>query len=168
MSYSGLPALDDLSSGSYQWASSLGLHLLPTCPLWMHPIHLLGIVTSFILNRTLEVRGDKLSCETSRYLRPTHPTVCLQVSLTLCAVVRFSSFNLPKVPGGLPSYIVRTGSGRTDGRDVYGVIGCVSLIVVFGVGTQLPRPPVMTRRPNAGAGVGCYLFPSKLVWVKVG
>ena len=49
MSYSGLPALNDLSSGSYQWASSLGLHLLPTCPLWMHPIHLLGIVTSFIL-----------------------------------------------------------------------------------------------------------------------
>jgi len=52
MSYSGLPALQDLSSGSYLWASSLGLHLLPTCPLWMHPIHLLGIVTSFILYTT--------------------------------------------------------------------------------------------------------------------
>jgi len=73
-----------------------------------------------------------------------------------------------KVPGGLPSYIRQTGSGRTDGRDVYGVIRCVPLIVVFGVGTQLPRRPVMTRRPNAGAGVGCYLFPSKLVCVKVG
>jgi len=53
MSYSRLPALHDLSSGSYLWASSLGLYLLPTCPLWMHPIHLLGIVTSFILYTTL-------------------------------------------------------------------------------------------------------------------
>jgi len=52
MSYSGLPALHDLSSGSYLWASSHGLHLLPTCPLWMHPIDLLGIVTSFILYTT--------------------------------------------------------------------------------------------------------------------
>jgi len=55
-----------------------------------------------------------------------------------------------------------------DGRDVYGVIRCVLLIVVFSVGTQLPRRPVMTRRPNAGAGGGCNLFPSKLVCVKVG
>jgi len=52
MSYSGLPALHDLSLESFLWASSLGLHLLPTCPLWMHPIHLLGIVTSFILYTT--------------------------------------------------------------------------------------------------------------------
>jgi len=52
MSYSGLPALHDLFSGSYLWASSLGLHLLPTCPWWMHPIDLLGIVTSFILYTT--------------------------------------------------------------------------------------------------------------------
>jgi len=73
-----------------------------------------------------------------------------------------------KVPEGLPSYILRTGSGRTGGRDVYGVIGCIPLIVVFGVGTQLPRQPVMTRRPNAGAGGGCSLFPSKFVCAKVG
>jgi len=53
MVYSGLPALHDLSSGSYLLAFSLGLHLLPTCPLWMHPIHLLGIVTSFILYTSL-------------------------------------------------------------------------------------------------------------------
>jgi len=49
---SGLLALYDLSSGSYPLAFSLGLHLLPTCPLWMHPIHLPGIVTSFILCTT--------------------------------------------------------------------------------------------------------------------
>jgi len=33
MSYSDLPELHALSSGSYLWASCLGLHLLPTCPL---------------------------------------------------------------------------------------------------------------------------------------
>jgi len=55
-----------------------------------------------------------------------------------------------------------------DGRDVYGNIGCVPFIVVFGVGTKLPRWPVMTRRPNASARGGFYHFPSKLVCVKVG
>ena len=89
-------------------------------------------------------------------------------SVTLCAVVRFTCFHLHKVPGGLPSYILRTGPGRTDGRDVYGVIECVPLIVVFDVGTQLPTRSVMTLRPNARAGEGCYLFPSKLVCGKVG
>jgi len=104
----------------------------------------------------------------SRYFRPTLPTACLQVSVTLCAVVRFTWFHLHKVPEGLPAYILRTGSGRTDGRDLYGVIRCVALMVVFGVGTQLPRRPVMTGCPNAGAAVGCYLFPSKFVSFKVG
>ena len=104
----------------------------------------------------------------SRYLRPTLSTVSLQASVTLYAVARFTCLYLHKVPGGLPSYILRTGSGRTDGRDVLGVITCVPLMVVFGVGTQLPRRPVMTRRPNAGAGGGCYLFPSKFVCAKVG
>ena len=73
-----------------------------------------------------------------------------------------------KVSEGLPSCILPTGSGRMDGRDVYGVIRCFPLIVVFGVGTQLPRGLVMTRSSNAGAGGGCYLFPSKFVGVKVG
>ena len=53
MLYSGLPALHDLSSGSYLYAFSLGLPVLQTCPLWMHPIHLLGIVTSFRLSTSL-------------------------------------------------------------------------------------------------------------------
>jgi len=73
-----------------------------------------------------------------------------------------------KVPEGLPPYTLRTGSDQRDGREVYSVIRCVPLIVVFGVGTQLPRPPVMTRRPNAGAGGWCYLFPLKFMCVKVG
>ena len=48
MSYSCLLALDDLYSGSQLWVFSLGLHVLPTCPLSIHPIRLLDIVTSFI------------------------------------------------------------------------------------------------------------------------
>jgi len=83
-------------------------------------------------------------------------------------MVRPTCFHLHKVPGGPPSYILRTGSSRTDGRDVYGVIRCVPLILVFGVGTQLPRRLVITRRPNTGAGGRRYLFPLKLVCVKVG
>ena len=54
------------------------------------------------------------------------------------------------------------------GRDVYGVIRCVPLRVTFGGGTQLPMRPVIRPRPNAGAGGGCNLFPSKFVSVKVG
>jgi len=61
MLYSGLPALYDLSSGSYQWASSHRLHLLPTCPLWMYPIHLVGIVTCFILYSSCRYEGTN-SC----------------------------------------------------------------------------------------------------------
>jgi len=53
MFYSGLPALHDLSSGSFLWVFSLGLLLLPTCPLWMHPIHVLGKVTTFMLYTSL-------------------------------------------------------------------------------------------------------------------
>jgi len=60
ISFSDLPALHDLPSGSYQSVFSLGHHLLPTCPLWMHLIHLLGIVTCFILHTSLWVRGTNL------------------------------------------------------------------------------------------------------------
>jgi len=108
------------------------------------------------------------SCKMSRFFRPTLPTVCLQVSVTLWAAVWFTCLHLHKVAKGLSSYIRRTGSGRTDSRDIYGVVRCVPMIVVFGVGTYLPRRPVMTRCPNAGAGKGCYLFSSKFVHVKVG
>jgi len=89
----------------------------------------------------------------------------------VCRFMRRRPIPLPplhKVSKGLPSYILRTGSSRMDGRDVYGVIRCVPSIVVFGVGTLLPRRPVMSRRPNAGAGGGCCLFPLKLVCVRVG
>jgi len=55
-----------------------------------------------------------------------------------------------------------------DGRDVSPVMRCVPMIVIFGVGTQLSRQPVIVRRPNAGTRGWCYLFPSMFVPVKVG
>jgi len=55
-----------------------------------------------------------------------------------------------------------------DGRDVYAVIRCVTMIVVFGVGTQQPRRPVMTRRPNAMAEGGCCFYSSKFMHITVG
>ena len=59
---------------------------------------------------------------TSRYFRPASTMWCLWIFVTLCASVRFTCFHLHKVLEGLPLYILRTGSGRTDRRDVYGVI----------------------------------------------
>jgi len=72
------------------------------------------------------------------------------------------------VPGGLPSDMLRTGYGWTDGRDVYGIIRCVPMIVSFGVGTQQLMQQVMMRPSRAGAGSRCYLVSSKFVRVKVG
>jgi len=46
----------------------------------------------------------------------------LQCSVTLCDVDRFGSNYLHKLARGLPSYILQTGSGRTAGREVYGVM----------------------------------------------
>jgi len=45
----------------------------------------------------------------------------LQCSVTLCDVDRFGSNHVHRLAKGLPSYILQTESGRTDGRDVYGV-----------------------------------------------
>jgi len=42
------------------------------------------------------------------------------------------------------------------------------MIVVFAVAMQLPRRPVMTHCPHAGAGRGCYLDSAKFERVKVG
>ena len=38
---------------------------------------------------------------------------------------------------GSISYILQTASGRMDGRDVYGVMRWIPMIVFFAVGTQL-------------------------------
>ena len=58
------------------------------------------------------------------------------------------------------------------GCGVYGVIRFVPMTVVFGVGTQLPRRPVMIPGSQVGlegrGGGGCYLYTSKFISVKVG
>jgi len=118
MSYSCVLALHDLSFGSHLWVFSLRLYLLPTCPFWSHPLQLLE--PSYLLH-TLQVFVGKrgLPCkQVSCYLGPSVLTVCLWVSLPLGAMVWFTSLYLHMVPGGLPTYILRTGSSRMDGRDV--------------------------------------------------
>jgi len=82
-------------------------------------------------------------------------------------MVRPTCLHLHMVPDGLHSYTLRTGSGRTDSRGVYGLITCRPLIVFIRVWTPRPRRPVMTRRPNAVAAGVCYLFPLKFVRPKV-
>jgi len=168
MSYCCLSALHDLSSRSDLWAFSLTLHLLPTSPFWSHPLQLLG--HSYLLHILGVFVGKRgLTCmQVARYLLPTALRVCLWVSVTLGAVLRFTCLYLHMVPGGLSSYTLRTGSARTDGHDIYGVIRCVPIMMVFDVGTQLHRWPVIMCRPNPRAGGGCYLYSSKFVHVKVG
>ena len=45
----------------------------------------------------------------------------LLCSVALFDVDRSGSSHLHQLAQGLPSYILRTGSRRTDGRDIYGV-----------------------------------------------
>jgi len=85
-------------------------------------------------------------------LLPTYASDCL--SSSVCNLMRCLPIPLLPLASGVrrsPLIYPANRIRRTDGRDVYGVIRCVPFIVVFGVGTQLPRQPVMTRRPNAGA-----------------
>jgi len=58
----------------------------------------------------------------------------LQWSVTLCDVDRFGSRYLHKLAIGLPSYILRTGSGRSTSHNVYGVMrrALMSMSLVMG------------------------------------
>jgi len=79
----------------------------------------------------------------------THSSPCWPSSVGNC--MRSLPLHLPELAASAQrsrSYILRKGSGRTDGREVYCVIRCVPIIMVLGVGTQLPRQPVMTCRPQ--------------------
>ena len=82
---------------------------------------------------------------------------CLQCSVTLCDVDRFGLNHLHKLAKGLPSYILRMGSRRTDSRDVYGVTRRVLMTMSFGKGTQLRWGLPVLCCLNAGAGGGCWL-----------
>jgi len=168
MSYSCLPALHDWSSRSYLWVFSLRLHPFTNVSFVDSPNPLTGH-SNLLHTICLFVHKRHLTCVLSScYLRPTLPTTWLQVSVPLCAVVRSICPHLHKVPGGPLRYILRTEPSQTDGHDASRVIRCVAMIVVFGIGTQLPRRPVMTPRPKAGAGGGCYLVASKFMWAKLG
>ena len=120
--YSRSPALHDLSWGSSLSLFSSRLHLIPICLLWIPPIHftghsnLLHALSVFIGKRGLTF------VRTSRYFRPDIMSVCLWKPVTQCDTVRFSRFHLKEVLWGSLSYILRTGTGRTDGRDVHGVM----------------------------------------------
>jgi len=117
-----------------------------------------------------EGSGDPEGQETKSRLASSRRRLdtCGEKGFFADAVIIFTYFYLHIVPGGLPSYILRTGSGRTVGGDVYSIIKCFLLIVVFGVGKQLLRQPVITRRSNAGAAGRYYLYSSKFVRLKVG
>jgi len=73
---------------------------------------------------------------------------CLQCSVTLCDVDRFGSNHLHKLAKGFPSYILRTGSGRTDGRDVYGVT------------RRAPMTLSLVRGRNYGGVCRCSAVPT--------
>jgi len=79
------------------------------------------------------------------------------VVVTLCDVVRSGCFHLHQVLCGLHSYILRRGTGRPDGRDVYGVASRAFFTDVFGEGTQLSRRRMVTDCPNGRAGGGLLL-----------
>jgi len=73
---------------------------------------------------------------------------CLWCSVTLCDVDRFGTNHLHKLAKGLPSYILRTGSGRTDGRDVYGVT------------RRAPMTMSLVRGRNYGGVCRCSAVPT--------
>ena len=73
---------------------------------------------------------------------------CLQCSVTLYDVDRLGSNHLHKLAKGLSSYILRTGSGRTDGRDVYGVT------------RRAPMTMSLVRGRNYGGVCRCSAVPT--------
>ena len=77
-------------------------------------------------------------CNRTRDLRPTVQMSCLQLAVTLCAVVRLTCLHLHLVPKGHSSYPMRTVSGHTDGSDVYCVTRCVPFIVLLVLGHNYP------------------------------
>ena len=85
MSYSGLPALHDLSLGSYLLASSLGLHLLTNLSFVDAPDPLTG--HSYLLHTLHDFVGTRrLTFVRKVLLLPTHPSACL--SSRVCNIMR--------------------------------------------------------------------------------
>jgi len=83
---------------------------------------------------------------------------CLQCLVTLCDIDRFGSNLLHKLAEGLSSYILRTGSGRMDRRNAYGVMSraLITLSLVRGRNySGICRCSAIPTRVREG-GVGLF------------
>jgi len=99
---------------------------------------------------------SSLCTKMSRYLWPM-PKIPRSWSLVSFWVVDgFTPSYFPDLAEGPLLYILRTGSGRTDGGDVYGVILTPSILWYNTHRTQLRSICMMTRGPRTGAGGGCW------------
>ena len=58
-------------------------------------------------------------CKNIRLLSDNFGNPCLWCSVALCDIYQYGLNHLHKLAQGLPSYILRTGSGQADSRDVY-------------------------------------------------
>ena len=84
-------------------------------------------------------------------LNDDHRNSCFYRSVTLCDVDWVGSNHLHKLTKVLPSYILWTGPGRTDGRDVYGVM------------RRAPMTMSLVMGRNYGGVRRCSVVPT-LVW----
>jgi len=92
-------------------------------------------------------------------------------SSSVCNIMRCCPIHLPSAAygAGRSPLIYAANRIRSEGRP-----RCVPCYRMCSIDSGLwcwdatTPGPVMTRRRNAGAGGGCYLFPSKFVCVKVG
>jgi len=125
---------------------------------------------SYLLHTPQDFVGTRrLAFARNVQLPSTLPSDCL--SSSVCNLIRRCPIHLPPLAQGArrsPLIYPANRIWSEDGHHAYGVTRYVPLIVVFGLRMQLPRRPVMTRHPNAGAGGLYYLFPSKFICVKVG
>ena len=122
---------------------------------WSSPTPFLSIVGSYWLLGVFTDQGSLTKVDTSCEFGIHFSIPNLVVVITLCDDVRSRCFHLHQVLWGLLSHILRWGTGRTDGCDVYGVVSRLVSTYVFGEGTELSWRPMVTYCPNVGAGGGC-------------
>ena len=92
---------------------------------------------------------------------------CLQYSVTLCNIDQFGSNHLHRLARGLHSYILRTGTGRTDGRNVYGVTVRVPMTLSLVKGRNYEAVCRQNAVPTPGPG-GVLAHHLQLQMIKVG
>jgi len=88
----------------------------------------------------------------------------LQCSVALCNVDRFGLNHLPQLDKGLPPYILRMGSGRMDGRDVYGLRGGLQWPCLWwGDATTAASADLAPSQRWCGRGVLACLFELRIL-----